>query len=45
MIYDGETDYRNEKDNYYDQAMDIINGNNNLPPEISDFIEDYFGSI
>ena len=45
QIIDGNTDYRDVYDIYYDMAMEIINNGGELPPYLKDFIEGYFGSI
>ena len=45
QIIDGNTDYRDVYDIYYDMAMEIINSGGELPPYLKDFIEGYFGSI
>lgn len=44
QIIDGETDYRDVFDVYYDMAMGLITGGD-LPPELIEFIERYFGSL
>lgn len=44
-VIDGETDYRDVYEMYYDMAMEIINNGGELPPELKQFIEDYFGSL
>ncbi len=45
MIIDGETDYRDVFDNYYNMAMELIESGSELPPELIEFIERYFGSL
>lgn len=45
QIIDGDTDYRDVYQSYYDQAMDYLNNGGDLSPELADFIEKYFGSI
>lgn len=44
-VIDGETDYRDVFEMYYDMAMEIINSGEELPPELKAFIEGYFGSL
>ena len=44
-VIDGETDYRDVYEMYYDMAMDILNNGGEIPPELREFIEDYFGSL
>jgi len=45
QIIDGETDYRNVYDQYYDMAMEILQSGGELPPDLKEFIETYYGSI
>lgn len=45
QIIDGSTDYRDVFDTYYDMAMEIIKNGGELPQELRDFIEKYFGSL
>lgn len=45
QIIDGETDYRDVFESYYDMAMEILNNSGNYPPELVEFIQGYFGSI
>lgn len=45
QIIDGKTDYRDVRDIYYDQAMEIIQNGGELPDYLREFIEQYYGSI
>ena len=45
QIIDGSTDYRDVFDTYYDMAMEIIKNGGELPQELREFIEKYFGSL
>lgn len=45
QIIDGKTDYRDVRDLYYDQAMEIIRNGGELPDYLREFIEQYYGSI
>ncbi len=45
QVIDGETDYRDIYDIYYDMAMEILNSGGELPPDLREFIEKYYGSI
>ncbi len=45
QIIDGETDYRDVYQSYYDMAMEILQSGGELPPELKEFIETYYGSI
>lgn len=45
QVIDGNTDYRNVYDIYYDMAMEILKNGGELPPELKEFIEKYYGSI
>lgn len=45
QIIDGKTDYRDVRDLYYDQAMEILRNGGELPDYLRDFIEQYYGSI
>ena len=45
QIIDGKTDYRDVRDLYYDQAMEIIRSGGELPDYLREFIEQYYGSI
>ena len=45
QIIDGKTDYRDVRDIYYDQAMEIIRNGGELPDYLREFIEQYYGSI
>lgn len=45
QIIDGKTDYRDVRDLYYDQAMEILQNGGELPDYLREFIEQYYGSI
>lgn len=45
QIIDGNTDYKDVYDIYYEMAMEIIESGGELPPELADFIEGYLGGL
>lgn len=45
QIIDGNTDYRDVLEQYLDMAMDILESGGELPPDLIQFIEDYFGGL
>lgn len=45
QVIDGETNYRDVLEQYYDLAMEYINSGEEIPPEIKEFIENYFNSL
>lgn len=45
QIIDGNTDYRDVYDLYYDMAMEILKNGGELPDYLKEFIEKYYGSI
>lgn len=45
QIIDGKTDYRDVYDVYYDMAMEIVRNGGELPADLKEFIEKYYGSI
>lgn len=45
QIIDGNTDYREQYPEYYEQAMKLIAEGKELPPELRKFIETYMGSL
>ena len=45
QIIDGNTDYRDVLEQYLDMAKDILESGGELPPDLIQFIEDYFGGL
>lgn len=45
QFIDGETYYRDHLDMYYEMAMKIFEETGEIPPEMRDFFEKYFGGI
>ena len=45
QIIDGNTDYRDVLDQYLDLVMDLLENGGDIPPELLQFIEDYFGGL
>lgn len=45
QVIDGNTDYREILQIYYDMAMEILESGGELPPELKEFIEKYYGSL
>lgn len=45
QVIDGNIDYRQIYEIYYDMAMEILNSGGEIPPELREFIEKYYGSI
>ena len=45
MFYDGQTYYKDAMEYYYEQAQQYFDENGDLPPELREFFELYFGSL
>lgn len=45
QIIDGNTNYLDVFEQYYNMAMEILQNGGELPPELKEFIEEYYGSL
>lgn len=45
LIIDGETNYRDVLQQYIDMAREYLNSGEEIPPEVKEFIENYFNSL